>query len=70
MNAISEASVSLRLNLQTAGSHCGGEELCCLRQPAAGGESCKAEQVPQGLRDIGSSKRTCPLCSFGGSWQK
>ena len=23
----------------------------------------KAEQVPQGLRDIGSSKRTCPLCS-------
>ncbi len=24
----------------------------------------KAEQVPQGLRDIGSSKRTCPLCSI------
>ena len=24
----------------------------------------KAEQVPQGLRDIGSSKRTCPLCSL------
>ena len=23
----------------------------------------KAEQVPQGLRDTGSSKRTCPLCS-------
>ena len=23
----------------------------------------KAEQVPQGLRDLGSSKRTCPLCS-------
>ena len=26
----------------------------------------KAEQVPQGLRDTGSSKRTCPLCSFIG----
>ena len=24
----------------------------------------KAEQVPQGLRDIGSTKRTCPLSSF------
>ena len=24
----------------------------------------KAEQVPQGLRDIGSPKRTCPLCSI------
>ena len=23
----------------------------------------KAEQVPQGLRDTGSSKRTCTLCS-------
>ena len=23
----------------------------------------KAEQVPQGLRDLGSDKRTCPLCS-------
>ena len=23
----------------------------------------KAEQVTQGLRDLGSSKRTCPLCS-------
>ena len=22
----------------------------------------KAEQVPQGLRNLGSSKRTCPLC--------
>ena len=25
----------------------------------------KAEQVPQGLRDLGSSRRTCPLCSKG-----
>ena len=24
----------------------------------------KAEQVPQGLRDTGSSKRTCPLYSM------
>ena len=24
----------------------------------------KAEQVPQGLRDTGCSKRTCPLCSI------
>ena len=24
----------------------------------------KAEQVPQGLRDLGSSKGTCPLCSY------
>ena len=24
----------------------------------------KAEQVPQGLRDTGSSKRICTLCSF------
>ena len=27
----------------------------------------KAEQVHQGLRDIGSSKRTCPLCSDMGN---
>ena len=24
----------------------------------------KAERVPQGLRDLGSSRRTCPLCSI------
>ena len=27
----------------------------------------KAEQVPQGLGDIETSKRTCPLCSITGA---
>ena len=30
----------------------------------------KAEQVPQGLRDLGSLKRTCPLCSVKTNFAK
>ena len=39
----------------------------CMRNMTAMGSlhlARKAEQVPQGLRDLGSSKGTCPLCSF------
>ena len=38
----------------------------CMRNMTAYGSlhlARKAEQVPQGLRDLGSDKRTCPLCS-------